>query len=456
MAILFSFAACNNSSSSSGDDDTSVSGQGNSEAYRLSDDYFEVKDCEDGIFLECTVPGGLNRTQVFIDGIGQIVDDIVYNENKTKGHFFYPFLDPGKKYTVLVKFLRDEDFDEDGYCLGHVYTSDTVGWFETEVTAGSKSKGEVSIEDFGELKVEKNGDFKFTKMPVFHNENLLADKWDMEIGLNEGISWLHPDRRSKWITQIQIPCKKLGETYNFYTYPRPWGDVTKVDFIIYRPIMDYEYGEKQYRYQWDGYTLDTNCTPYLELWTNIDITKDEDVKKLQGTWTIKSEWDGDGISYHCIYTDFYTFVDKTVKHESSYTYTKIDGTPFTKEELYNLAANLNVRYTKILLSEAAEFEKELAVDPTVLKYEKDILTDEYYEYRIYRLGSNNTVSSDGKTLTNKYTNGGALSEYFADYSDSSGYSEHYDLKIFDDVLRIIRSGKDKDEDYEYYSEYKKQ
>ena len=487
MAILFSFAACNNSSSSSGDDagdnpqtppgssgglnsgsleDTSHSV---SEGNRLSEEYFDVKSCDDGIYLECDVPGGTTQFRVYIDGIGLVAEDLRCNENRSRGYFFYPFLTPEKKYTISFVFLREEDFDEDGYCLGHAYGNDAIAWFETEATAGKNSKGEVRIKDFGEIEVGDNGDFKFTKKLTFENEQLLTGSgydWTLGIGISEGRSWLWPDRRSKWLTEIQIPNKEiLNKPYNFYTYPRTYGDVTKADFIVWRPRLSYTYKGEVYPYQWDGYTLDTNCKAYSELWTNIDITKDEDVKKLKGTWTRKSEWDdyddgvyNYGISYHCIYTDSYTFVDKTVKNEWSYTYTKRDGSVFTKEELYSIADNLDWEYKEIPLSDAAEFEKELAVDPTVLKYEKDILayTDEYYGYRIYRLGSNNAVSSDGKTLTNKYANGGALSEYFADYSDGYGYSVHYDLKLFDDVLRIIRSGKDKYEDYEYDADYKKQ
>lgn len=40
-----------------------------------------------------------------------------------------------------------------------------VGWFDVNAKAGENSKGLVRLKDFGEIKVENNGDFKYTKKP---------------------------------------------------------------------------------------------------------------------------------------------------------------------------------------------------------------------------------------------------------------------------------------------------
>lgn len=484
MAILFSFAACNNSSSSSGDDagdnpqtppgssgglnsgsleDTSHSV---SEGNRLSEEYFDVKSCDDGIYLECDVPGGTTQFRVYIDGIGLVAEDLRCNENRSRGYFFYPFLTPEKKYTISFVFLREEDFDEDGYCLGHAYGNDAIAWFETEATAGKNSKGEVRIKDFGEIEVGDNGDFKFTKKLTFENEQLLTGSgydWTLGIGISEGRSWLWPDRRSKWLTEIQIPNKEiLNRPYNFYTYPRTYGDVTKADFIVWRPRLSYTYKGEVYPYQWDGYTLDTNCKAYSELTTNIDIKKDEDVKKLQGTWTRKNEWDDYryGILYHCVYTDSLTFAGKNVTTNEFWTYTKRDGASFTKEELFDMAGYENETTMDAYMAD--EYEKQLEDDEKVLYFEKEELTSDdsetRYKYTVYRLYGDYAVSSDGKTLTRKYESSeSAVSEYFADHSESYGYSEHYDLKIFDGVLKIIHSEKYSNGDYsEDVIDYQKQ
>lgn len=276
LAVLFLFAACSNSSSSGGDgfseSDYSTTnidrslGEISEDLKILESDIgsdeknFEAEDSNEGIYIRYfVIPENAGSYRILIDGIGQVTENY-FDVGSLKGYsFFYPFLEPNKKYTVRVVFQREEERDSQGYTVNQ--PDFIIGYFDITIKAGAQSKGEVFLEDFGKIQVSKNGDFKFTKKTAFHNENLLADKWYVEIGLNEGVSWMHPDRRSKWLTQIQIPCTELGETYNFYTYPNSGGDVTKVDFIAYRPIMDYEYDRMEYRYQWDGYTLDTNCNP---------------------------------------------------------------------------------------------------------------------------------------------------------------------------------------------------
>ena len=437
------------------------------ESERISEEYFEVKDCADGIFIEFYVPTSTWQTRIYIDGVGQVAEESQYDENTKKAHFFYPFLEPGKEYTLRLKFLREEDYDKDGWNLGYVSGDGSIGWFETKVKAGANSKGEMYIEDFGEIKVEKNGDFTFTKGLKLKNGDRLPKNWILGIGLCEGVSWMYPNRKNKWMAELYIPNDEvLNKKYNFYTYHRNWGDVTKVDFILYRPRLDYEYNGEVYNYLWDGETVDTNCTSYSDLSTLIDITKSADVAKIQGTWTRKSEYDdlyNYDIRLHYIYTDTYIFAGNTVKNEWSYTYTKLNGSAFTNEELYKML-NCDVEYKyDVSLSEIAELEKKLAEDATVLKFEKNELPDGQgmYNYTIYRLSSNCTISSDRKTLTVKYDGGEArsLSEYFADRNYDDGETRHYSLRLFEDgsALRIITSRKYGDgTSDEWDDEYKKQ
>lgn len=342
MAILLCFSSCsNNSSSSSGDSDKDKTDQKIdhsleeiSEELKIEEtdssgnkNFSAEEDNKEGVYIEFAIPKNAAAYEIYIDGIGKVTENYSIG-SKTEYDFFYPFLEPGKEYTVRVQFRKTNNTDSSGY---EILTPDAIiGYFEITAKAGAQSKGEVFLEDLGKIQVEKNGDFKFTKMPVFHNESLLKDEWVMEIGLCEGVSWMHTDTRYKWCTTIQIPNKEiLNTTYNFYTYPRYWGDVTKVDFISYRPSMNYKYGDETYYYQWvSTQPMDTDCTAEDDLWTDIDITKN--MAKLKGTWERKGEYDIDNRNGH-YFPAHYSYIETleidatTVKNYASYAFTKIGG-----------------------------------------------------------------------------------------------------------------------------------
>lgn len=386
---------------------------------------FSAEQNAEGILIKFTIPKDVNAYEIYIDGIGLVTENYFGVGNMTEDDFFYPFLTPNKEYKIRVVFLKAE-VEEGGWNFGHLGGNGIIGWFDVTAKAGAGSKGEVRLNDYGKITVEKNGDFKFTKKPTFENESKISN-WVLGIGLNEGVSWLHEDRRSKWLTEIDIPNNEvLNKKYNFYTYPRSWGDVTKVDFIVYRPKLFYKYGEKEYKYQWAGYTLDTECTAELKLWTDIDITKSADVAKIQGTWTRKNNWDDayfDDIQAHVVATETLVVDGDTVKILNYREYTKPDNTTFvlSKETL-------------------------------------DELKDYGYE-----------LSSDGKTITEEWeSDTESLSEYYADYRSRFLYNDgterdfvaHRNLKLFNDgsALQIITSYKfdDGGPDEYSFSNYQKQ
>ena len=390
-----------------------------SEELKIKENFSAVQNA-DGIQIEFTIPKDANAYEVYIDRIGLVTENFFGVGNMTEDDFFYPFLAPNKEYTIRVVFLKAE-VEKDGWNYGHPDGDGIIGWFDVKATAGASSKGEVRLNDFGKIAVEKNGDFKFTKKPAFENENLIQD-WILGIGLSEGVSWLHDDRRSKWLSEIDIPNKEiLNKKYNFYTYPRTYGDVTKVDFIVYRPKLFYKYSEKEYKYQWDGYTLDTDCRAEELLWTPIDITKSADVAKIQGTWTAKIwegdiDWDDD-IPCHEIDTAIMVIDGNTVKKTEYWNYTKRNGSAFTQEEISKFT---------------------------------------YYDEECY------TLSDDGKTLTEKRNDESRpLSEFFADYEGEFRYADgsirsftaQYDLKLFNDgsALQVITSYKFDDDGADEYS-----
>ena len=379
---------------------------------RLSEKYFKFEECDDGIYLECTVPAGTFQSHVYIDGVGQVAEQILYNDKKNRGSFFYPFLTPGKEYAVRVVFSRDEDKNEEGYVIGHIGDG-TIGWFETKVTAGANSKGEVRPKEHGEVKVENNGDFKFTKRPTFENENLLTGNgydWMMDVALVEGVSWMHEGRKTKWSAAAELPQEELNKTHNLYTIECYFKNSDfSIDFICYRPVLYYEYGGKTYNYLWYNDVIDT---PELKIWANIDVKNAAAVEKIQGMWTLKKEYDTEfyQIQVHRIEDKMLEIDNNNVKFfRETYTYTKLDGTEFTEDEL----ARIKITYT---------------------------------------------LSDDGKTLVEEYEDSNkTVSEYFAGY-DNESYSRHYDLKFFADksTLRIINSGKDHGTYYSYIDDYKKQ
>ncbi|MDE7291970.1 MAG: hypothetical protein K2N58_07985, partial [Treponemataceae bacterium] len=465
-------------SQGSADSDTDYSLGDAPNGNRLSEDYFTFKECDDGIYFECTVPAGTFQSRVYIDGVGQIAEQILYNDKRNRGNFFYPFLDSGKEYTVRVVFYREEDQDDEGFALNYINGDGVVGWFETKVSAGAKSKGEVCVTDSGEIEVKPNGDFRYTKRPTFKNENLLPEDWMINIGIVEGVSWMHEGRKTKWSGEVNIPQKELTQTRNLYTDCSWKSENVKIQFICHRPILYYKYDGKEYRYQWDGPAVDTpDVKAEEELWANINVKNASDVAKIKGTWTQKSEYDTQryGNSYHVVYNYTLTINTTNVKRTESYTYTNSDDSIFTKEKLlgnrdfYSYYSYYGENGYGIKSSEVAEFENKLNNDSNILKFEKvaygkietsESELEETYCYTIYTLDSNVSISNDGKTLTQKYENQyESLSEIFEDRQDSDGEVIKYYIKLFTDgsTLQVIESRKyPYEEERRYQTDYKKQ
>lgn len=221
----------------------------------------ENPDLINGIYVEYPVvkEEEYSRCDVYIDGIGKVAemgDDSInfLDDNKKQASFFYPFVEPGEKYTVRFSFKRPELKDGDFT----IYTpNETICEDSYTVTVGAKSKGEVRLTSKGKVDAAstKQGNFKFTEKPEFKNEDLLGDDWQIELGLIEGISWEHEDeRRTLWHDSVKISKDKLETETNFYEHV---GKNTSIDCICVRPILlNYEYKGKKYSYQWDGFVHD--------------------------------------------------------------------------------------------------------------------------------------------------------------------------------------------------------
>ena len=270
MALLFSFASCDNGSTSSPSEKKSGINRGldpiTDETLKIpeADDSgnknFLAADNDDGILLTFNVPKGTWQIRVNIDGIGQAAEEVRLNESKDEGEFFYPFLDAGKEYTVRVTFLKEELTDEDGFVINT--PNQTIGYFDVKKTAGKNSKGEVCLEYYGKVEVKDNGEFKFTERPRFENESRLTGSgydWAEAVCPVEGVSWEHEGRKTRWGGEILVPHARLEQTHNLYTsdYNGWKNDLKSIGFICCRPKMKYKYGDKEFTYQWDSFCHDT-------------------------------------------------------------------------------------------------------------------------------------------------------------------------------------------------------
>lgn len=222
-----------------------------------------------------------------------------------------------------------------------------TGWFETNATAGAKSKGEVRLKHKGTIEVKDTGDFRFTKMPEFDGASVFTNyDWQENIGLVEGISWEHgAERKTKWRAQFSIPKADLTKWCNLYTDAgtKGWKDdeFIKIDFLCIRPCLEYNYNGKTYKYQWETFCYET---PYLGdealLWTTININNPADVAKIKGTWIFSEDEEGNYHPDEDYYipmkgkgTEIVDIIDSsTLKATFTDILNKKDGTAFTDEE----------------------------------------------------------------------------------------------------------------------------
>jgi len=426
VAFLFCLASCDNGStqttpgSAVSDIDYSLGAAPDKEP--LSEDEYSAKENSDGIYLEFDIPKKTWQTRVYIEGIGQVAEQVWYNEDNTKGDFFFPFVEAEKKYTIRFVFLREEDKDEDDFVIDYIDGDGVIAWFETNVTAGANSKGEARIKDFGKVDAKKNGDFKFTRKLEFENEKVLTGSdydWTVDIGLVDGISWNHgTERKTKWYESVEIERENITDTCNLFDM-RTWSH--GIDFICVRPIMRYKYGDKTYGYQWDSFVQDIYYPPKADSFETIDISNHSQVSKICGTWEFKTNWTSD---------DY---------------------------KIYDSIVPMKINQTKTLTIDAQNIENKII--EAVTKKNGDAFTEQEKKFHIdntYRLTK---FSDDDKTMTQEWGEKGTLSEYFKDreYID---YTRHCELKLFEDndlgnELRLVFSGKDKGQNYNFYDLYYK-
>ncbi len=461
-------------------------GEPPAENLRLPKDYYSAIPRDDGIYFEFSVPKGArggNACTVSIAGIGQVAEVIALNEKGNKGTFFYPFVKPSTKYTVRFRFPREEDTDDEGFVINYI-SDGTVGWFETTAIAGKNSLGEVKLTETGEIEVQDNGDFRFTKRPTFEGEQLLTGNdydWTEAVCPVEGVSWLEEGRKTKWGGEILIPQKLLEQKHNLYTsdYNGWKGDLKSINFLCIRPKMNkYTYDGIDYTYQWDNFLYKTpNLTSEAQLWTEIDVNNPADVNKIVGTWKYNYQderWYGHrDLKVKYYFEETLVINSENVTKTDVWTYTKSGDGIFTKDDLLKISYSIcdyNNNNDGIAASKVEEFEKTLNSEPRVLKFEKffygygkddtsESEKEETFYYKIYYLGSNMTLSDSKNTLTIKQENEPeSLSSLFKDWEDSDGEVFKYYIKLFEDgnTLRIVRSGTDDGEPYEWYRDYKKQ
>lgn len=306
----------------------------------------------DGIYVEFDVPPKADTLCfVSIDGIGGVAEQIQYlDENKTKGCFFYPFVEADTEYTVHFRFTKPEPQDAEGFVI--YYADNTLLNLERKVTAGPRAKGEVLPKNEWGIGVDNNYNlFHFEKFN-FENEEFLDDKCKVEIGLMEGISWDHgAERRTKWHCAVLIPNKTLESqnSINLRELCREPNNANEnheneheIDCIAVRPVLFYEYGGKDYKYQWNGYCCDIFYPPKSQF-EEIDITNPSQVEKIRGIW--KSEEETRNRRSETVEID----PDGFMKITTEYTIWKEDGSEFTEEEQEVLQNNYSYRWKQHLI-----------------------------------------------------------------------------------------------------------
>ena len=343
LTILICFASCDNGSISGGNSEDSQSDQNNqfdinyslrdapqSNPLQEGQDYnkidvdediyieFDIPTTEkywttrvyieglgavaepDGIYLELDLPKNeFSRCDVTIDGIGKVAEEVKpLDESKTKGCFFYPFLEVDKEYTIRFSFKKPEPVDSAGFTLP-TPGDDTLTEVTKKATAGPRAKGEVHLpwENVGYLKADSECNIVYFQKPEFKNEQRLGNNWMIEIGLMEGVSWTHGDEhRTKWHCAVKIlPNDSNVTSKNLRELDMSPGYAScnhnhDIDCICVRPIMLYKYGDKTYKYQWDGDAFDVHYPLNAQ---EININNPTDIAKIKGTWKYSENWDTD-------------------------------------------------------------------------------------------------------------------------------------------------------------------
>ena len=406
LATLICFASCDNGSMSGGGTQNSQSSINYSlgdppKSDPLPEDKYSIDEkISEGIYIEFDIPTSENywATRVYIEGLGPVAEEVQYtDQSKTRGCFYYPFVEAGKEYTIRFVFLRKEEQNEEGFVIDYKGDDGSIGWFETNVTAGSQSKGEVRFTSKGKIDVNKNGDFRFTERPTFQNEYLLDGKWEVEIGLVEGVSWAHgAERRTNWREAVVIPLAKLTNTCNLFdlsTWPHG------IDFVCVRPIMYYEHDGKTYKYQWDSFVQDIFYPPKADILETIDINNPADVAKIKGTWKFETGWDYDS--------------------------------PFD-----NTVIPIKVKQNKTLIISVDVQNLEYTIIEVITKRDASVFTQEEENHFIINYDGDTSkvmseISDDKKTITQQRWAKTTLSEYFENLEDDN-CTINYELKLFED------------------------
>ena len=214
----------------------------------LTDEYLPTVDETEsnGIRINYKIPRhGTNNISfnVFVNG-KYIFNGRCY-PSETEYSFFYPYVDAGKKYTVILQFKNDS-------VDGNGYTSQSdLGWKKIEVTPKG-GLGEVEMVKKAYITIDQQGNIKVTA-PVFTNERKSLD-YRIEIEMFSGTSWDQPNGAWQWVSWYDISVEDFDKVNNIYTARYPYID-SDISFIHYYPYVSYTDSKGVSRtYRWDTTT----------------------------------------------------------------------------------------------------------------------------------------------------------------------------------------------------------
>lgn len=220
------------------------------------------ESCDDGILIkianppQATIELANYFMNVFIDGIGNVYQE-VYDIKNTPKEFFFPYVQKDRTYAVRIWF-NCEQKDESGAIIADA--NKVLSWSETNVKANGGKGGDLMIVSPQEVtSIDASGNFKL-KAPEFVQEPSDFD-WEMMVQPFEGQSWnVENSKGWKYLGEMYVPKSKINSTHNIHEYLEAniWASEGTIEFICIVPRIKYtrEGEEKEWTYRWTAVTKD--------------------------------------------------------------------------------------------------------------------------------------------------------------------------------------------------------
>lgn len=222
------------------------------------------ESCDDGIFIKIANPqqATIKKAEytmfVFIDGIGNVCQDVYNIDGNAPKEFFFPYVQKDKTYKVRIWFTREEKDENDATIPN---SGKVLSWNEINVKTNGGTGGDLMIVSPQEVtSIDANGNFKL-KAPEFAQEP--SDfNWEMMVQPFEGQSWnIENSKGWKYLGEMYVPKSEMNSTHNIYDYLKnDWSTEGTIEFICIVPRIKYTREGKEWTLRWQAVTKD-DMTP---------------------------------------------------------------------------------------------------------------------------------------------------------------------------------------------------